>query len=93
MDDSFNESTGGRIHSLFALCKLNIDRASLFRWSNVPTPNRDTSNSWALITLIPSGEPGAICVVPPMGQFFFARGLHPPNWAGVEPCGPPHGRT
>ena len=35
---------------LFVACLsyLNIDQASLSRWSTVPTPNRDTSNIWAL---------------------------------------------
>ena len=33
--------------------RLTIDHASLSRRSTVPTPNRDTSNIWALITLLP----------------------------------------
>ena len=32
---------------------LAIDHASLSRGSTVPTPNRDTSNIWALITFFP----------------------------------------
>ena len=28
---------------------LTVDHASLSRWSTVPTPNRDTSNIWALL--------------------------------------------
>ena len=35
------------------LSHLAIDRESLSRRSTVPTPNRDTSNIWALITLLP----------------------------------------
>ena len=39
-----------RGHLLLALSHLTIDHASLSRRSTVPTPNRDTSNDWALIT-------------------------------------------
>ena len=45
---------GGGGYSFFAcLSHLTIDHASLSRRSTVPTPNRDTSNVWALITLLP----------------------------------------
>ena len=45
---------GGGAYSFVAcLCHLTIDHASLSRRSAVPTPNRDTSNIWALITLLP----------------------------------------
>ena len=39
----------------FAAClgHLTIDHASLSRPSTVPTPTRDTSNIWALITILP----------------------------------------
>ena len=35
------------------LSHLTIDHASLSRRSTVPTPSRDTSNIWELITLLP----------------------------------------
>ena len=38
---------------LLAIGHLTIDHASLSRRSTVPTPNRDTSNIWALITFFP----------------------------------------
>ena len=45
---------GGGAYSFVAcLSHLTIDHASLSRRSTVPTPNRDTSNIWALITLFP----------------------------------------
>ena len=47
---------GGAAYSFVAcLSHLTIDHASLSRRSTVPTPtpNRDTSNIWALITLLP----------------------------------------
>ena len=45
---------GGGAYSFVAcLSHLTIDDASLLRRSTVPTPNRDTSNIWALITLFP----------------------------------------
>ena len=44
---------GGRTHLLLASSYLTIDHASLSRRSTVPTPNRDTSNIWALITRFP----------------------------------------
>ena len=51
------EATGGRgggAYSFVAcLSNLTIDHESLSRRSIVPTPNRDTSNIWALITLLP----------------------------------------
>ena len=45
---------GGKAYS-FAACPshLTLDHASLSRRSTVPTPNRDTFNIWALITLFP----------------------------------------
>ena len=44
----------GAAYSFVAcLSHLTIDHASLSRRSTVPTPNRDTSNIWALITLHP----------------------------------------
>ena len=45
---------GGAGYS-FVACPshLTIDHASLSRRSTLPSPNRDTSNIWALITLIP----------------------------------------
>ena len=44
---------GWRTHLLVCLCHLAIDHASLSRRSTVPTPNRDNSNIWALLTLLP----------------------------------------
>ena len=45
---------GGRAYSFVAcLNHLTIDHASLSRRSTVPTPDRDTSNIWALIKLFP----------------------------------------
>ena len=43
-------ATGGGRAYLFVAClsRLTIDHASLSRRSTVPTPNRDTSNIWAL---------------------------------------------
>ena len=46
---------GGGGYSLVAcLCHSTIDYASLSRRSTVPTPNRDTSNTWAVSTFFPS---------------------------------------
>ena len=42
---------GGRTHLLLALGHLTVDHASLSRRDTVPTPDRDTSNIWALITV------------------------------------------
>ena len=45
---------GGGAYSFVAcLGHLTIDHASLSRRSTVPTPNRDTSNIWALVALLP----------------------------------------
>ena len=45
---------GGMGYSFVAcLSHLTVDHASLSRQSTVPTPNRDTSNIWALVTLFP----------------------------------------
>ena len=45
---------GGGAYSFVAcLSHLTIDHASLSRRSTVLAPNRDTSNIWALITLLP----------------------------------------
>ena len=46
---------GGGAYSFVAclVSHLTIDHASLSRRSTVPTPNRDTSNVWALSTFIP----------------------------------------
>ena len=45
----------GRGGYLFYAClsHVTIDHASLSRLSTVPTPNRGTSNIWALIMLFP----------------------------------------
>ena len=46
---------GGRAYSFVAcLSHLATDHAPLSRRSTGPTPNRDTSNIWALITFFPS---------------------------------------
>ena len=42
---------GGAYPFVACLSHMTIDHASLLRRSTVPTPNRDTSNFWALITL------------------------------------------
>ena len=44
---------GGAYSFVACLSHLTIDHASLSRRSTVPTPNRDTSNIWALMTLLP----------------------------------------
>ena len=44
---------GGAYSLVACLSHLTIDHASLSRRSTVPTPNRSTSNIWALITLLP----------------------------------------
>ena len=45
---------GGGAYSFVACLRhLTIDHASLPRRSTAPTPNKDTSNIWALITLLP----------------------------------------
>ena len=44
---------GGVSSFVARLSHLSIDHASLSRRSTVPTPNRDTSNIWALITIVP----------------------------------------
>ena len=43
---------GGTL-SVLALSHLTIDHASLSTRSTVPTPSRDTTNIWALITFFP----------------------------------------
>ena len=47
---------GGGAYS-FVACLINsylgIDQAPFSKRSTVPAPNRDTSNIWALITLLP----------------------------------------
>ena len=43
----------GAYSFIACLSHLIIDHASLSRRSTVPTPNRDTSNIWALTTLFP----------------------------------------
>ena len=52
---SKKETEGGRGGVLIFSCfiHLTIDHASLSRRSTVPTPDGDTSNIWALITLLP----------------------------------------
>ena len=45
--------TGGAYSFVACLSRLTIDHASLSRRSTVPTPNRDTTSVWALITLFP----------------------------------------
>ena len=47
------EGGGGAYSFVACLSNLTIDHASLSRRSTVPTPNRDTSNIWALITRLP----------------------------------------
>ena len=50
------ERTGGgegAYSSGACLRHLTIDHASLSSLSTVATPNRDTFNNWALITLLP----------------------------------------
>ena len=42
---------GGRTHLFSCLSSLTIDHASLSGRSTVPTPNRDTPNTQAIITL------------------------------------------
>ena len=44
---------GGGYSFVACLSHSTIDHASLSRRSTVTTPNRDTSNIWALITLLP----------------------------------------
>ena len=45
---------GAGVHSYVAChSHLTIDRSSLSKWGTVPTPNRDTSNIWALIACFP----------------------------------------
>ena len=46
-------SLSRRTHLLLALNSLTIDHAPFSRWSTVPTPSRDTSKVWALITFFP----------------------------------------
>lgn len=46
----FLEEGGGRNHWLPASSRLTVDQASLPRRDTVPSPVRDTSNIWALIT-------------------------------------------
>ena len=47
------QTEGGEGRTVACLGRLTIDHASLSRRSTVPTPNRDTFNTWALITLLP----------------------------------------
>ena len=44
---------GGLISFVACLSHLTIDHAFLSKKGTVPTPNRDTSNNWALFTLFP----------------------------------------
>ena len=54
VEDGSGGTLGGGGYSFVAcLDHLTFDHASLSRRSTVPTPNRDTSNIWALITLLP----------------------------------------
>ena len=49
----FQAGGGGAAYSFVACLRhLTIDHASLSRRSTVPTPNKDTSSFWALITLL-----------------------------------------
>ena len=52
---------GGAYSFAACLSNLTIDHASLSSRSTVPTPNRDTSNIWALITLIPNITLATVC--------------------------------
>ena len=62
---------GGAPSFVACLRNLAIDHASLSRRSAVPTPDRDTSNSWALIASSP-------CIA----QKRFANFNPLPDWAG-----------
>ena len=54
-------STQSRSSAASDVYKRQIDHASLSRRSTVPTPNRDTSNIWALTTFCPYVD---ICSIP-----------------------------
>ena len=43
---------GGGVSFVECLGHVTVDHASLSRRSTVPAPNRDTSNTWALITIL-----------------------------------------
>ena len=79
---------GGAYPLVACLSHVIIDHASLSRRSTGPTPNRDISNIWALITLLPYYYTETVCLSHPLpvspsvgiisllGQrsFFFAGG-------------------
>ena len=52
-DEMGRRDRGGAYSFVACLGHLAIEHASLSRRSTVPTPNRDTSNIWALIMLLP----------------------------------------
>ena len=68
------EAWGGEYSFVSCLSHLTIDHASLSRRSTIPTPNRDTSNMWPLITFSPcaTNKPCA-CLIP-----FLSNRLWPP---------------
>ena len=68
---------GGGAYSFVACClsHLTIDHAFLSRRSTVPTPNRDTSNIWALITLFPYNTLN--CLLKQSPSCFAVCGHHP----------------
>ena len=52
-DEVRTRGGGAGLSFVAFLSHLTIDHASFSRRSTVPTPSRDTSNVWALITLLP----------------------------------------
>ena len=54
VEKSYSEGgRGGAYSFVVCLSYMTIDHAPLSRRSNVPTPNRDTSNIRAFLTLFP----------------------------------------
>ena len=81
---------GGAYSFVACVGHLTISHASLSRRSTVPTPNRDTSNVWALISLFPLYCVETVAILIP---FLFGRGggggmlkiMHGHNGMTIDP--------
>ena len=77
-DDRIGGREGGEYLFVAGLDHLNIDHASISRRrSTVPTPNRDTFTSWALIALFSIHYKIVFCKAY-LSPFLFRRMLPPP---------------
>lgn len=89
------QSLDGRAYSfVVSLARLNLDHAFLERWSTVPAPYRDTSNTWSLISffhyishplsdsrLVPATPLDGyhLVIVPPYALSYFLDHAIPPS--------------